>query len=76
MGSRTAWRNIVITWCKEGFSNLGFLNCNRSPIIFRMNKLNLRFIVAYLNGFWDDDLADKLAGSDFFEEGGRIHHTL
>lgn len=45
---------VPSAFCKEDFSKAGTLTC-RGFDEFKMNRINLRFIHAYLVGYWTDD---------------------
>jgi len=45
-------KSSKITLCKEDFDEYGFLYCE-SNIIFKMNKLNLRFLKIYPTGYYN-----------------------
>ncbi|MEK6803935.1 MAG: hypothetical protein AABZ34_14895 [Nitrospirota bacterium] len=60
-------QSVAAASCENGFTSLGALNCE-GFLEFRMNKNSLRFLSAYLIGYWTDAIPGN--SSDAFREGG------
>lgn len=52
--------------CDEGFNKAGTLGCE-GFVVFRMNRSSLRFLAAFVIGFWSDDLSKT--PDPLFKEG-------
>jgi hypothetical protein len=52
-----------VATCKDDFSAIGKLYCSGLHT-FQMNKLNGRFIMSYMHGYWDDGLNDIIQKTD------------
>ena len=59
-------KNIPTALCDQDFNDTGGLTC-RGFEEFRMNKNNLRFVRAYLFGYWTDNAMNRLTGERFAE---------
>ena len=47
--------SVPSAFCDDEFTEIGSLRCS-GLVEFRMNKKNLRFLVAYLFGYWTDSI--------------------
>jgi len=52
----------AIAWCRDEFDKSGDLVCKETRLVdvtFKMNKNTLRFLYAYLVGYWDRTAANE-----------------
>ena len=69
IGRGNAWEikrvgeSIPIALCKKDFNEFGTLHCTSGSSDFRMSKKTLRFLHAYLAGYWAvDNIIEKEGG--------------